>query len=173
MRRSRLFSGTVAAVASAVGTPIGRAASLPRCPASEREIKCRSCIRLGFGPHPPAMLVGDALYHCKTGSVPLELIRAVESLEDPEQLAGIRHLEAHPIVLYRQPDLAVHLNWPDPDRCPFSGPGKLDGVREQVADSDFGQAWIALHGGEVLDLPVDHPTVLRRRETVNDILHQR
>src|SRR4051794_24474702 len=99
------------------------------------------------------MLVGDALNHCKSGSVPLELVRAVESLEDPDQFAAVPHFNPPAIALSRQPNLAVHLTRPDPDRCAFAGPGELDGIREQVADPNLGQAWVALTRGEVLDLP--------------------
>ena len=39
------------------------------------------------------------------------------------------------------------------------GPGELDGVGEQVSDGDLGEPGIAFDGRQLLDLPLDDPSI--------------
>src|ERR1051326_3571937 len=64
----------------------------------ECEVKCRSLIRLRFGPDAPAVALDNTLYQRQTDAVSFVFFGTVQSLEDPEQFVGIAHIKAHPVV---------------------------------------------------------------------------
>src|SRR3954470_19258774 len=71
--------------------------------------------RLGLGPHPAPMLLGNPLHHGQTCAVAFEFIGPVKALEHAEQFSCIRHLESHAVVLYTQSSLPIYFQRADPN----------------------------------------------------------
>jgi hypothetical protein len=110
------------------------------------------------------VFVRDALHYRQPGSIAFEFVRAVETLKHAEQFTGVRHLESNPVVLDPKPYLAVYFHWLYPDRGTLAGTGELDRVREQVGDGDPGKSGVTLDGWKLLDLPVEHASIVGRTE---------
>ena len=77
------------------------------------------------------MLVSHALHQRQARAVALELVRAMQPLEDAEQLAGEGHPEPDPVVLDGEAGLALVLDRPDRDDGVIARAGELERVREQ------------------------------------------
>jgi hypothetical protein len=65
-------------------------------------------VRYGrFGPDLAPVAMDDALYGRETDAGAFELGRAVEPLEGAEELAGVGHVEAGPVVAHEVRTLAL------------------------------------------------------------------
>src|SRR5581483_7436464 len=67
-------------------------------PRSQGEIEGRALVRDGVGPDATPMTHDDTLDERQAHAGALVLLGAVQPLEDPEQLVGVLHVEAHPVV---------------------------------------------------------------------------
>src|SRR4051794_2860930 len=119
--------------------------SLPCIPAAQRQVKCRSALRLGLGPNPASVFMRNALHQGQSRSVALELIRSMQPLKHAEQLPGVAHLEPNSIVRDGHANLTIELDRPNSDHSLLAGPGELDRVGEQVVQRQLDQAAVALH----------------------------
>ena len=62
---------------------------MPDVGPAEGDGKGRALVHFRFGPHPAAVALRDPLDEGEAGALALELVGAVEPLEQAEQLAGI------------------------------------------------------------------------------------
>src|ERR1700687_310651 len=62
------------------------------------EVKCCAVIDRGLDPDTAAVALDDALYDCQADAGAREILRAMQSLKHVEQLVGILHVEADPVV---------------------------------------------------------------------------
>src|SRR5438093_1586472 len=67
-------------------------------PSLEGEVEGGALIGLGVGPDASAVALDDALHDGQADSGPLVLLGPVQPLEDAEQLVGVAHVEADPVV---------------------------------------------------------------------------
>ena len=118
------------------------------------------------------MALRDPLDEREPRALALELVGAVEPLEETEELAGIRHLEADAVVLHRDPVLALGAHRADPDTRPRAAAGELHRIGEQVLDRRPGQRRVALEGGQRLDHPVDDPVAGLGLQPAHHVLGQ-
>src|SRR5215210_7275172 len=66
----------------------------------QREVDRGAASHLPFGPHPSPVTFHDARHHRETDSRAFELFRAMQPLENSEELVGIGHVEAYPVVTH-------------------------------------------------------------------------
>src|SRR5262249_11863644 len=73
------------------------AMSSPRA-IGHRDEESRACIHQALGPHLPAVAMDDPLHGGKADSSAFESVGPVETLEDPEELVHVSHVEADAVV---------------------------------------------------------------------------
>src|SRR5437899_4888785 len=95
-----------------------------------------------LGPGPAAMAVDDAAHGGQADAHARKLALAVQALEGAEQLVGIDHVEAHPVVPDEHPRVSIHHL--DADLDPRRGllGRELERVADEVGQEDARQARI-------------------------------
>src|SRR6266704_3196303 len=96
----------------------------------------------------------DAPYVGQTDPRALELIGAMKALEDAEELRGIRHVEADPVVAHADHRFVV-LRAGDADFNPwtFGLPGVLHRIRDEIGENEAQHGPIAAHPRQRADVP--------------------
>src|SRR6476646_6270571 len=97
-----------------------------------------------FRPDPAAVLVDNTLAGRKPHPGAFEILRAVKTLEDPEEFAGILHVKTSAVIANKYDLLVIngrlsHLNY-----SAHSDPCVLDGIGQDIDEHLLDQARIAL-----------------------------
>ena len=91
------------------------------------------------------MPIDDALHDGQTHTRAREFGRRMKPLKNSEQLAHIRHIEAHPVV----PDVnrrCIHVGATEFDACIGGFSGEFPSISEKVIDNETQKPFIALGG---------------------------
>ena len=104
------------------------------------------------------MLLNNSLDGGQAHARPFEVFGAVQALEHSEEFVGVLHVEAHAVIAHEHSGrfLLMLKSYFDDGLLPRAG--KLDGVREQVLKNLLHQSGIALHEGQLANLPFNLPT---------------
>src|SRR5438552_9025777 len=113
----------------------------------ESEVDGRPLAGSADGPHPSAVPGHDALDGGQTDPDPRELVLAVQTLERPEQLVRVRHLEPRPVVPDKIGPLARLLGETELDPGRGALAGELPRVPDQVLQGRAQERRIARHDG--------------------------
>jgi hypothetical protein len=101
--------------------------------------------------------MNDAPNGGETDPRALELGARVQALEDPEEPLRVAHVEADAVVADEQYRLGPLAPGADLDSCLGPRAGVLRGIPDQVLEHEPQELRIALHFGEIADLPGDVP----------------
>src|SRR2546428_11742137 len=102
------------------------------------------------------MPVDDPLYVRQADSRALELVGAMKTLEDAEQLRGVCHLEADTVVAHEDYDLAIRLlGHTDLDPRAGGFPRILHRVGDEIREDEAKHRAISAQRRQRPDLPID------------------
>src|SRR5580658_5830748 len=105
-------------------------------------MKCRAVSDFPLGPDPTALALDDALNRRQADSRSREIARQMQALKSPEQLAGVRRVEAGAVVPDEVFLIAVLSGTSEFDSCMQLFGGEFPGIAEQVGQHDPHQAWV-------------------------------
>ncbi len=132
-------------------------------------MKAAAALHLGVGPYLSAVTPHDAPHRRQADTGALEVICAVQALEDAEQPVREPHIEAGAVVPNAVGGLAVVQRAFEPDlRIGLPG-GVLPGVAEQVLERNAQQRRIALYLQTLLDVHADHALRRLAAQIVGDV----
>src|SRR5206468_5282180 len=123
--------------------------------AGEGEIKSRTLIFRALGPNGATVPADDAMHGGQTNAGAFKFLGAVETLEDTEELIGVFHVEANPVVANEDGGLAIGLEGPDFDHRLGPRAGVFDGVGKEVGKDLLEKTGVALDGRQGLQTPLD------------------
>ena len=115
------------------------------------------------------MPLDDALYRSQSDSITLEIIVAVQSLEDSEQLLDLTIVETNSVVAHKIGLIAVVFCYPEFYGGQFSSGAELPGVSDQVLQDNAQQNRVTLGIGMLGNVEgtgpfrVSHPQFHRNR----------
>src|SRR5262245_54319731 len=122
----------------------------------KREIECGAAPDLALGPYAAPVTQDDALHVCQADSRALEVLGAVQALENSEEFARVPHVESYAVVAHETDRLAfARAPAADLDLGRATGARKFDRVREQVDDHRAQHLAIALDHGQFANAPDD------------------
>src|SRR5690606_8517757 len=111
--------------------------------------------RLPVGADLATVASSYALDQRQSDAGPRELLRRMQSLEDPEDLVDVAHVEACAVVLHEVRDLATLVRGADLDPRPVGVGAELDGVGQQVDEELLDEVRITVSGRQVADDELD------------------
>src|SRR4030095_3170644 len=125
-------------------------------PQRKREIECGAAPDLALGPYAAPVTQDDALYVCQADSRALEVLGAVQALEDAEEFARVPHVESNAVVAHETDRLAfARAPAADLDLRRAAETRKFDRVREQVNHHCTQHLAVALDHWQLADAPDD------------------
>src|ERR1017187_4972855 len=107
------------------------------------KVKSRAAIHRCFGPDTTAMALNDALHDRQADAGAGEILGAMQPLKHVEQLAGILHVEADPVVGDEEHLFVSHLARADLDAGVVAQFRVLEGVVDDVHEHLLEQRRIA------------------------------
>jgi len=114
----------------------------------KREIEGRSLVNLAFGPDPAAVAVDDALDNGESHPGSLEVLMAVEALEDAEHLVVVLHVEPGAVVPHRIDALRILQMAFHFDQRLRALSGELDGIGKEVDEDLLDQPAVSRSRGD-------------------------
>src|SRR5580765_4570353 len=119
------------------------------------EVERRTAVHFRIGPDAAAVPVNDAADMGEADAGTFEFIILMKPLKDPEEIAGVAHVESGAIVAYKESALALSGLAADLDdrRRPLAG--VLDRVAQQVQPDETKRGQIASDFRKRRNLPVN------------------
>src|SRR5579863_4487044 len=101
------------------------------------------------------MPLHDTLHRCQPYPGPFELFGAVQALKDAKEFVGIFHVEANPVVTYKNHLVRPALSLSHLDDGAFTATGEFDGIGQQVLQDLPNQDGVAFTYLKFCDAPLD------------------
>src|SRR5205823_3735271 len=123
----------------------------------QREVERGTRVNLRFGPNPSAVPLDDPVDDRQADAGTLEILTAVHSLKHPEELAGVFHVEAGPIIPNKVGWTLDGIGLKDANFDPglFVLARVLDGVTQEVDEDLFEQSGVAFGIWQLADHHLD------------------
>ena len=118
------------------------------------------------------MAMNDPPHIGQADAGPLELLDAVQALKHAKQLVNIPHVEPGAVVAHEEHRFTRLAPAADLDFRFDARAGVLDRVGDQVAKDEPEHGRIALHLGQLPDVPGDGAAADLRRDIAPGLLHQ-
>ncbi|EKS67664.1 Diguanylate cyclase/phosphodiesterase with PAS/PAC and GAF sensor [Burkholderia sp. SJ98] len=138
----------------------------------QREIEYRALSQPPFGPRAPVMTLDDAPHVGEPDARALELFRAMQALEHPEQLRAVLHVEADAVVAHADHVFVAASGREYLDFRRFPRPRIFHRVRYQVAHRKLKESGVAGHARQIADHPFDASSRAFHLDFLHDRLHE-
>src|SRR5208282_1740150 len=139
---------------------------------TEREVERSAAVDGGLGPNFAAVAMDDALDSRQTNTRPLEILLAMQTLENSEQLIGILGIKAHTVVTHEESRDAAGFLRADLNDGGAASAREFGGIGEKIGKRQSHQSGIAIRFRERFDGPFDAAIAGLLRQVGNHLLDQ-